>query len=81
MPLDPYMSLKALEGYSGLSRGTLMKYLELPPDQALPCYRLPDSGKILVRRSVFDAWISQYSARGRSGLIQAIRQLGLDTKT
>jgi hypothetical protein len=76
-PLDPFLSLRALAAYSDLSPRTLRTFLELPPDEALPCYRLP--GKILVRRSEFDAWISQYRARGRPGLARAIRELGLSS--
>ncbi len=76
-PLDPFLSLRALAEYSGLSRRTLRQYLELAPDEALPCYRLP--GKILVRRSEFDAWIAQYHARGRPSLVRALRDLGLSS--
>src|SRR5262245_28970628 len=75
--LDPFLSLRALSSYSGIGVRTLRQYLELPPDAALPCYRLPGGGKILVRRSTFDAWISQFQARGRPSLIRAMRELGL----
>lgn len=37
-----------------------------PPGQALPCYRLEE--KILVRRSVFDAYMDQYRTQGRPAL-------------
>lgn len=74
--LDPYLSLRALAAYSGLSRRTLRTYLERLPNEALPCYRL--GGKILVRKSEFDAWIAQYRAQGRPSLAKAIRELGLD---
>ena len=47
--LDPFLSLRAASAYTGLSVRTLRTYLEMPPDEALPCYRLP--GKILIRRS------------------------------
>jgi len=77
VPLDPFLSLRALAGYSGLSVRTLRTLLELPPDEALPCYRLP--GKILVRRSEFDAWIGQYRSRGRPSLVRALRELGLSS--
>ena len=73
--LDPFLSLRALADYSGLGVRTLRQYLELPPDQALPAYRLP--GKILVRRSEFDAWIARYRTRGRPGLVRTLRELGL----
>ena len=74
-PLDPYLSLRALADYSGLSIRTLRGFVELPPDGALPCFRLP--GKLLVRRSEFDAWIARYHARGRPSLTRALRELGL----
>jgi hypothetical protein len=74
--LDPLMDLKALAGYSSLSVRTLRTYLELPPDEALACYRLP--GKVLVRRSHFDAWIERYRSQGHHALASALRELGLD---
>jgi hypothetical protein len=76
-PADPYLSLRALAQYSGLSSRTLRKFIERnPPAQALPCYRL--EGKILVRRSEFDQYMQQYRAQGRPALVRAIRALGLD---
>jgi len=74
-PLDPFLSLRALADYGGLSVRTLRAYLDLPPDQALPCYRV--NGKILVRRSEFDAWMEQYHSRGRPSLVRAMRELRL----
>ena len=78
--LDPLLSLRALSAYSCISPRTLRQYLELPPDEALPCYRLPGGGKILVRRSTFDTWIAQYQSRGRPSLVRALRNLGLDSR-
>jgi excisionase family DNA binding protein len=75
VPLDPYLSLRALAGYSGLSVRKLRQLLELPPAEALPCYRV--GGKILVRRSAFDAWIAQYASRGRPSLAKALSELGI----
>ena len=75
--LDQYLSLRALAAYSGLSIRKLRDYLDLAPADALPCYRV--GGKILVKRSEFDAWMAQFQARGRPSLVQAIRELGLDT--
>jgi hypothetical protein len=63
--LDPFLSLRALAVYAGLSTRTLRGYVDLPPDEALPCYRLP--GKVVVRKSEYDAWIQRFRARGRPG--------------
>src|SRR2546425_6520652 len=74
--LDPFLPLRSLAAYAGLSVRTLRQYLDLPPAQALPCYRV--GGKILVRRSEFDAWIAQYQYRGRPELARTLREMGLD---
>jgi excisionase family DNA binding protein len=57
--LDPFLSMTALAGYSGLSVRKLREYLTdaLHP---LPHYRV--GGKILIRRSEFDAWMDHYRA-------------------
>lgn len=54
---DGYLSLKGLAAYSSLSVRTLRGYL-VHPSRPLPCYRI--GGKILVRRSEFDAWAVQF---------------------
>lgn len=61
-PLDPFLSLRALATYSGLGARKLRDYLT-DPLHPLPCYRV--GGKILVRRSEFDAWIARYRQLGR----------------
>ena len=61
--LDPFLSLKALAGYAGLSVRTLREYLD-HPTRPLPHYRV--GGKILVRRSEFDAWIAAHRRVGRA---------------
>jgi hypothetical protein len=76
-PHDPYLSLRALAAYSGLSIRTLRGFLtRTPPAQALPCYRL--EGKILVRRSTFDAFMEQFHSQGRPALVETLRRIGLD---
>src|SRR5262245_39823245 len=55
--LDPFLSLKALASYSGLSVRKLRDYLE-DPLHPLPYYRV--GGKILVRRSEFDVWVAKF---------------------
>ena len=61
--LDPFLSLKALAGYAGLSVRKLRQHLE-DPGHPLPCYRV--GGKILVRRSEFDGWMVRHRQVGRS---------------
>ena len=61
--LDPFLPLRALAGYSGLSVRKLRDLLE-HPGHPLPHYRV--GGKLLVRRSEFDAWIAIYRQRGRA---------------
>ena len=62
-PLGPpgltsgYLSLRALSLYSNLSVRTLRGYLS-HPTRPLPHYRV--GGKILVRRSEFDTWMSRF---------------------
>jgi hypothetical protein len=60
--LDPFLTLKALVGYSGIGLRRLYDLLN-DPDHPLPHYRV--GGKILVRRSEFDAWITFYRHVGR----------------
>ena len=54
-PLDPYLPLKALAEYSGMSVRLLRNALTHPANP-LPHYRY--GTKILVRRSEFDVWMS-----------------------
>ncbi len=61
-PLDPYLGLRALAAYAGCSVRWLRDQLR-DPYHPLPCYRLP-GGKILVRRSEFDAWMASYRRIG-----------------
>ncbi len=55
--LDPWLSLRALSGYSGLSVRKLRDCLTRPVSP-LPCYRV--DGKILVRKSDFDRWMEAF---------------------
>jgi excisionase family DNA binding protein len=54
---DGYLPLVELATYAGLSVQTLKKYLD-DPRHPLPYYRV--GGRILVRRSDFDAWALLY---------------------
>ena len=55
--LDPFLSLRALASYSCLSVRKLRECL-VDSVHPLPHYRL--GGKIIVRRSEFDAWMAAY---------------------
>jgi hypothetical protein len=73
VPLDPYMGLKALATYSGISVRTLRSYIDGQPDTAIPAYRI--GGRLLVRRSEYDAWAAQFRMRGRPSLAAAVTHL------
>lgn len=74
--LDPYLSIEAAVAYSSLSRRALSYYLNLPPAEALPCYRV--NGRVLLRRSELDSWLERFRSRGRPEVVRALREMGLD---
>lgn len=67
--LDPWLPLRALAGYSGLSVRTLRDYIN-DPLRALPCYRI--GGKVLVRRGEFDGWMAQHRRVGPRGMDEIV---------
>lgn len=68
-PMDPFLPLKALAAYSGLGVRKLREYLA-DPAHPLPYYRV--GGKILVRRSEFDAWVARYRRVGNPDVEQIV---------
>src|SRR5262249_15603125 len=70
-PADPYLALRALVSYSGCSIRWLRDRLA-DPHHPLPCYRV--AGKILVRRSEWDAWITRYRAIGHQDANRVIAE-------
>jgi excisionase family DNA binding protein len=54
---DPLLSVRALAAYSSLSERLLRSFLR-DPEHPLPHYRI--GGRVLVRRSEFDAWLTVY---------------------
>jgi excisionase family DNA binding protein len=70
--LDPFLSVKALASYSGLSTRKLRDHLQ-GPAHPLPHYRI--GGKILVRRSEFDAWIGHYRQLGSQDLDRVVARV------
>jgi hypothetical protein len=70
-PLDPFLSLRALASYSDLSIRKLRDLLD-DPLRPLPYYRI--GGKILVRRSEFDAWMVRFR-RTRSNVEDVVNDV------
>jgi len=75
LPLDPYLSLKALASYSGLSVRKLREALT-DPRHPLPCYRV--GGKLLVRLSAFDSWMRCFRQVGRPELDTLVDEIIAD---
>lgn len=75
--LDPYLSLTALARYGWLSIRKLRAHLT-DVAHPLPCYRV--GGRILVRRSEFDAWMVAFRRRGRHDVdrlvAEVLREMG-----
>lgn len=72
--LDPFLTLKALASYSGIGVRKLREYLASAA-RPLPYYRV--GGKILVRRSEFDAWMASHrKAHGAdvAGIVNEVLQ-------
>lgn len=68
-PADPYFSLRTLVDYSGCSIRWLRDRLA-DPHHPLPHYRV--AGKVLVRRSEFDAWLARYRRVGRPDVARVV---------
>jgi hypothetical protein len=71
-PLDPYLGLKALSAYSGLSVRKLRQLIDRDPADALLCYRVDK--RVLVRKSDFDAYMANYRS-GKPGVVAALKKL------
>jgi hypothetical protein len=67
---DQYLDLAGLAAYSGLSRTTLRDHVKL---RGLPAYLV--EGKILVRRSEFDSWISRYRVKQSQNLKSVVDEV------
>ncbi len=70
--LDPYLPLKALTTYSGMSVRLLRDCLT-DPAHPLPHYR--HGGKILVRRSEFDRWMAAYRQVGAPDVDRVVNEV------
>ncbi len=74
---DAYLPLRALAGYSGLSVRTLRGYL-VHASSPLPHYRI--GGKVLVRRSEFDAWAARFRVNHRPIIDELVRDVLTDLR-
>ena len=67
MDEDRCFDVKALAAYSGLSPSTLRRYMD-DPQNPLPhhhvCVGGKDRGRVLIRKSEFDAWLDAFPGRG-----------------
>jgi hypothetical protein len=70
VPMDPYLSLRALAQYSGLSIRTLREHVA-SLTHPLPTYRV--GTKIFVRGSEFDAWMQRHRLLGKPSFIAALQ--------
>jgi hypothetical protein len=70
--LDPYLTLRALASYSGLSARRLRDLLK-DPAHPLPCFRI--GGKLLVRRSDYDAWAARYRQVGQADVNRVVQEV------
>jgi len=70
--LDPFLSLRALSAYSNIGVRKLRDHLE-DPSHPLPHYRV--GGKILIRVSEFNAWITTYRHQGRRDVDQIVSEV------
>jgi hypothetical protein len=70
--LDPFLALRALAAYSGLSVRTLRAHLG-DPAHPLPCYRV--GGKVLVRRSDYDAWALRHRRVGAEDVDRLVAEV------
>jgi hypothetical protein len=64
--LDPFLPLRALAAYSGLSVRMLRTLLT----QDLPHYKI--GTKVLVRRGEYDAWAARYRRVGRPDVARVV---------
>src|SRR5262245_13379343 len=73
--LDPWLSLRNLARYSGLSVRTLRAHLEDALDP-IPCYRPGGAhSKVLVRVSEFDSWMRTHRQVGRVDIDGAVTEI------
>ena len=66
---DQYFDLKGLSVYSAVSVGSLRDYVKT----GLPHFKL--KGKILIKRSEFDAWLERYRVNKKKDLAGLVDEI------
>jgi hypothetical protein len=64
---DQYFDLRGLEVYSSIKVPTLRDHIK---SGDLPCFKI--KGKILIRRSEFDAWVEGYRVNRKQDLCHLV---------
>lgn len=77
-PNDPYLSLRELVKYSSLSINTIRAHLT-NLRHPLPHFRV--GGRILVRQSEFDRWVTQQRADPTERLNQIVNKVMTDLRS
>ncbi len=67
---DPFLDLRALAAYSGLSVRKLRDHLT-DPGHPLPYYRV--GAKIVVRRSEFGSWMARFRRVGNADVDRIVK--------
>ena len=73
---DQYFDLKGLSAYSAVSVGSLRDYLK---SGGLPFFKL--RGKLLIKRSEFDAWLEGYRVNKKQDLNNIVDKIMNNLKT
>jgi Helix-turn-helix domain len=71
-PAPEYLTLRDLAGYCGIGTRRLRQHLT-DPGHPLPHFRV--GGKILVRRSDLESWISAYRRVGAPDVERIVREV------
>ena len=69
---DPYLDLRALARYSGMSRRWLEQRIK-DIAHPLPVYR--PGGKVMVKRSEFDRWMGEYRQIGNTDVNRIVSEV------
>ena len=77
--LDPFLTVKEAAEFSRLSVRTIRAMLARDTVNALPCRRV--GRKIIIRQSELVQYLDAYRVSGRPGVIAALREVGLASRS